>query len=83
MNCGLQWYSASTLRRSLLCQPGTDSDCSGGAAAWECAAAFLRAAGVQAGLPVSLETRSVCATCICLVLQVTEGFFSVRWFAFL
>ena len=62
MNCGLQWYSSSTLRRSLLCQPGTDSDCSGGAAAWECAAAFLRAAGVQAGLPVSLETRSVCET---------------------
>ena len=55
----------------------------GGAAAWECAAAFLRAAGVQAGLPVSLETRSVCETCICLVLTVTEGIFSVRWFALL
>lgn len=64
VQCGVQWYSPSVLHRSLLCADGSDSDCSGGAAAWECAASFLRWAGVQENLPVTLQTRSVCETCI-------------------
>lgn len=63
---GRQRLSDTGVRRSLLCSTqGSDSDFTGGAAAWECASQFLQVAGAKQGFHVHLEAKTICETWIC------------------
>lgn len=61
VRCLVQLLGSNHVQRTLLCQcQGTDTDFSGGAAAWEQAAAMLEAAGAESGLEFQLKPRSIC-----------------------
>ena len=59
--CLLQTMGHTRVCQSVLCNSqGSDSDFSGGAAAWECAAQMIQAAGRRYTLPIDLTTRTAC-----------------------
>ena len=63
LNCASSMIPDGLMRRSLLCDgSGTDSEFTGGAAAWEVAADFLKSAAEARGLPAQLEPQSVCVS---------------------
>lgn len=60
----VQVLAPAQLERTLLCHlQGSDSDFTGGAAAWEHASQMLEAAASEYGLPCQLQPRSVCEAC--------------------
>ena len=73
----------ASIRRSLLVEgPGFDTEFSGGAAGWEVAAGFARAAFAAGGFPTSSKSLSACeawqqnrgtATHACMCLQRRAG----------
>ena len=53
----------SSLEASLLCSTrGTDTDFTGGAAAWEHASQMLESAGNALQLSLQLQSQSICAS---------------------
>ena len=60
-----QTLGHSAMLRSVLCTSGgSDSDFTGGAAAFEHAAAMLQSSGHRNSLDIDLATRSICVTCL-------------------
>ena len=60
----MQILSPGQLQNTLLCQlQGSDSDFTGGAAAWEHASHMLEVAAANLGLQVHLQPRSICESC--------------------
>ena len=56
-----QCLGHARMQKSLLCSSaGSDSDFSGGAAAWECAAAMLESAAGRRALDMDLTSRTAC-----------------------
>ena len=69
--CLLQTMGHTRVCQSILCNSqGSDSDFTGGAAAWECAAQMIEAAGRRLTLPIDLTTRTACdprqLVCVCV-----------------
>lgn len=61
VQCLLQHFGRNRLNNTFLCNSaGSDSDFSGGAAAWEHAACMLEAAGQEHGLSFDLKPRTIC-----------------------
>ena len=61
VRCLLQLLGHGHCTRTLLCQSrGSDTDFTGGAAAWEQAAMMLASAGSEGGLGIDVLPRSIC-----------------------
>jgi len=62
LNCACQFLHPAAIESSLLFTGGgTDSEFTGGAAGWECACDFIKAATVARGWPqAALDPQSIC-----------------------
>jgi hypothetical protein len=64
LRCFVQMFSACHLQNTLLCRlQSSDSDFTGGAAAWEHASQMLEAAAHENGMDIQLQPRSICEAC--------------------
>lgn len=69
VRCLLQLLGHAQCSRTLLCQSrGSDTDFTGGAAAWEQAAMMLESAGSEWGLEMDVLPRSLCEAWLTHVL---------------
>ena len=79
VRCLVQLLGHEQCSRTLLCQSlGSDTDFTGGAAAWEQAAMMLEAAGSEWGLNIDVLPRSLCETW--LSFQTANFLFPFGWF---
>lgn len=70
VRCLLQLCGENHLRQTLLCNSGgSDTDFSGGAAAWEHAASMLDSAGFEMGLGIDVRPRATCDAWLHLKFQ--------------